>query len=208
MEIFKKYPYKHIHYKVNAGWSKSGVATFSKFPIVRKDVINFQSNYNTSISSDIKINGKMLRLFNCHLESNQLTENDKIMAFRLKDNLDTDNIKGTTLHLSRKLGAAYRVRAPQADTIAALIATSPHPVMVVGDLNDLPSSYAYTKIRGNLKDAFVERGCGLGWTFSESVLRFRIDHILYEPSFELADFKLDNKVRYSDHYPLYCKIIY
>lgn len=208
MEVFRKYPYKHIYYKVTAENWKTGVATFSKFPIIRKSNIQYKSKFNSSIVSDIKIKGKVLRLFNNHLESNQLTQNDKIMAFRLKDNFDTENIKGATLHLSRKLGAAYRVRAPQADTIAALIASSPYPVMVVGDFNDLPSSYAYTKIRGDLKDAFVERGFGLGWTFSESFLRFRIDHILYEPTIELADFKLDNKVRYSDHYPLYCKIIY
>lgn len=130
------------------------------------------------------------------------------MAFRLKDNLDTENIKGTTLHLSRKLGAAYRIRGPQADNVSKHIASSPYPVLVVGDFNDLPSSYAYTKIRGNMKDAFVERGFGLGWTFSESILKFRIDHIFYDDAIELIDFKLDNKVRYSDHYPLYCKINY
>lgn len=208
LNIFKKYPYKHIYYKEDSGWSKLGVATFSKYPIVRKEIVHYESKYNSSIFTDIEIHGKVLRLFNCHLESNQLTENDKMMAFRLKDNLDTENIKGTTLHLSRKLGAAFRIRAPQADTIAGLIAISPHPVMVVGDFNDLPSSYAYTKIRGNLKDAFVERGLGLGWTYSESILRFRIDHIFYEPPLELAYFKLENKVRYSDHYPLFCRIIY
>lgn len=208
MEIFKKYPYQHIYFKVTAENWKTGVATFSKFPIIKKSNIQYKSKFNSSIVSDIQIKGKVLRLFNNHLESNQLTQNDKIMAFRLKDNFDTENIKGATLHLSRKLGAAYRVRAPQADTIAALIANSPYPVMVVGDFNDLPSSYAYSKIRGDLKDAFVEKGFGLGWTFNESLLRFRIDHILYEPSLKLAEFKLENKVRYSDHYPLYCKIIF
>lgn len=109
--------------------------------------------------------------------------------------------------MSRKLGAAYRVRASQADSVSKLVSSSPYPVMVVGDFNDLPSSYAYTKIRANLKDAFVEKGFGLGWTFSEKIFKFRIDHILYDPSIKLVDFKLDNKVHFSDHYPLYCKII-
>lgn len=205
--IFKKYPYKHVYYKVEGQWSKSGVVTFSRFPIVKKSIVNFKSNFNSSIFSDININGKVLRLFNCHLESNNLTESDKNMAIQLKDNFDTENIKGTTLHLSRKLGAAYRVRALQADSVSKQVLESPHPVMVVGDFNDLPSSYAYTKIRGRLKDAFVEKGFGLGWTFSESIFKFRIDHILYDPSLILAEFKLENKVRISDHYPLYCKII-
>jgi len=207
MEIFKKYAYKHVHYKVNGSWSKSGIATFSKFPIINKSTVDYKSNFNSSILSEININGKMLRLINCHLESNNLTESDKNMALQLKDNLDTESIKGTTLHLSRKLGAAYRVRAPQADLVSKLVSSSPYPVMVVGDFNDVPSSYAYTKIRADLNDAFVEKGFGLGWTFSESIFKFRIDHILYDPSIKLIDFKLDNKVRFSDHYPLFCKII-
>jgi endonuclease/exonuclease/phosphatase family metal-dependent hydrolase len=207
IKIFNRYPYKQINYKVKGNWSKSGIATFSKFPIENSSVVNFKSNYNSTIYTDINVKGKMMRLFNCHLESNNLTENDKNMALQLKDNLDTDNIKGTTLHLSRKLGAAYKIRALQADSISAQVALSPYPVMVVGDFNDIPSSYAYTKIRGDLNDAFVQKGFGLGWTFSESIFKFRIDHILFDESFELIDFKLDNKAPYSDHYPLYCRII-
>ncbi len=207
LEIFNKYPYHFIEFKVNTGWSYFGTAIFSKFPIVHKQVIDYQSVYNTSIIADIKIKDKLLRVFNCHLETNNLTENDKVMAIRLKDNFDTDNIKGTTMYLSRKLGAAYRIRARQADVVSEQIAKSPYPVMVVGDFNDLPSSYTYTKVRGDLKDAFVERGFGLGWTFNESIFKFRIDHILYDASLKLVDFKIDNKVRHSDHYPLHCKII-
>lgn len=206
LQIFKKYSYHHIHFKANTGWSFFGNATFSKYPIVSKSVVEYQSNYNTSIISDIDIKGKIIRVFNCHLESNRITENDKVMAVRLKDNLDTENIKGTTMHFSRKLGSAYRIRAKQADMVAKEIEKSPYPVMVVGDFNDLPGSYTYSTIRGEMQDAFVENGFGLGWTFSDSILKFRIDHILHDPSIEIKSFKLDNKAHHSDHFPMYCKI--
>jgi endonuclease/exonuclease/phosphatase family metal-dependent hydrolase len=206
MRIFSKYPYHHIHFKVNTGWSFFGNATFSKFPIVNKSVVEYKSNYNTTIATDVDVNGKIIKVFNCHLESNNITENDKILAVRLRDNFDTDNIKDATMHFSRKLGAAYRIRAKQSDMVSEYIESSPYPVMVVGDFNDLPSSYTYTTIRGNLRDAFVDKGFGLGWTFSDSWLKFRIDHILYDDSFKLKYFKLDNKVKHSDHFPLYCKI--
>lgn len=206
LQIFRKYPYHFIKFKIDQGWSQFGTATFSKYPIVNSFVIDYESQFNTGVCTDIEINGKVMRLFNCHLESNKLTENDKIMALRLRENLATDNIKGTTLYLSRKLGAAYRIRAKQADYVAARIADSPYPVMVAGDFNDVPSSYAYTKVRGNMDDAFVENGFGLGWTFNESIFRFRIDHILYQPDFEIVDFLLDDKVKASDHYPLFCKV--
>ncbi len=207
MMIFKKYPYKHISYKVKNRNSYFGNATFSKYPIINKQTAEIESVNNTVIYSDIKINDKIVRVFNLHLESNKITESDRVIAMRLKNNFDTENLKGTTIHFSRKLGAAYRIRAKQADVVAKAVEQSPYPVMVVGDFNDLPSSYSYTKIRGkDLKDAYVQRGFGLGWTFVEGWMRFRIDHILFDPSFNLKSFKLNNKVRYSDHFPLSCKI--
>ncbi len=124
----------------------------------------------------------------------------------MKDNFDTENIKGTTMHFSRKLGSAYRIRAKQADMVEEEIAKSPYPVMVVGDFNDLPGSYTYSTIRGKMQDAFVDNGFGLGWTFSDSVLKFRIDHILHDEALEIKSFKLDNKAQGSDHFPLFCKV--
>ncbi len=203
--IFSKYPYQMVNYHVNSGWSSFGVATFSKFPIVNRGIINLNSMYNTAIFTDLQIGDTIIRLFNCHLESNKLTESDKQMATRLRDQFDTDVITGTTLHLSRKLGTAYRIRAAQADTIAGYIARSPYAVMVVGDFNDVPYSYAYTRIRGNMKDAFQEKGFGFDYTYNESVFKFRIDQILFDPLIQLNAFKLENEEKGSDHFPLYCK---
>ena len=206
LKIFSKYPYRFISYIVETGWSSYGVAVFSKYPLKNGKTLEFNSSQNTSVHVDVEFNGKMFRLYNCHLETNKLTESDVNMASRLRYELDAEQIKGTTLHLSKKLGAAYPIRAHQADIIAASIETSPYPVLVAGDFNDVPASYAYSKIRGRLKDAFVERGNGLGWTYNASVFRFRIDHILFDPAFKLLDFKLDNNARHSDHFPLMCKM--
>lgn len=204
-EIFSKYPYQQVHYHVNSGWSSFGVATFSKFPIVNKGIIDLNSIYNTAVYTDIQLGDTTVRLFNCHLESNKLTESDKQMATRLRDQFDTEVLTGTTLHLSRKLGAAYRIRAAQADTIASHIEQSPYAVMVVGDFNDVPYSYAYTRIRGRLNDAFQEMGFGFDYTFNESIFKFRIDHILFDPLIQLKAFKLENEEKGSDHFPLYTK---
>ena len=44
----------------------------------------------------------------------------------------------------------------QADTIAKYIQQSPYPVIVCGDFNDVPGSYAYRTVKGNLQDVFVK----------------------------------------------------
>lgn len=201
-----KYPYKHIQYRQNNVSKKSGVATFSKYPIIKKQKIPYQSEYNVSIFSDINIDGKMVRLINNHLESNRLTEKDKGMPITLKDSFNAENLSGVTLHFSRKLGVAYKLRAKQADAVAKVIATSPYKVIVCGDFNDVPASYSYTKIKGSLHDAFSEIGTGFGWTFNEGFYHFRIDFVLYDTTaFVPIEFKVD-KVNYSDHFPVLCKL--
>lgn len=206
LRIFEKYPYKQIVYKASQGWCKYGMAIFSKFRIIKKDTVHIISETNMSIYSDLVINSDTIRLISNHLESNRLTEQDKAKAKELRNNFDTENLTETTLHLSRKLGVAYRIRAAQADFIAKSIEASPYKLIVLGDFNDVPSSYVYTKIKGKkLKDAFAETGTGLGWTFNQFIYRFRIDYLMYDPEFKVVDFNVD-KYKASDHYPVNCKL--
>ena len=206
--IFKKYPYKHIQYKQEGKdtQSYSGVATFSKYPIINKQLINYSSLYNVSIFSDININGKIIRFVNNHFESNRLTEHDKDMPLTLKNNFDTRNLTGITLHFSHKLAVAYRLRAFQADAVAKVITGSPYKVIVCGDFNDVPTSYTYTKVKGKLKDVFSETGNGFGWTYNDRYYHFRIDFVFYDSmAFTPILYKTD-RVNYSDHYPVFCKL--
>ena len=208
IRIFKKYPYKHIQYKqkLKENLKLSGIATFSKYPIINKQLIDYPSYYNVSIFSDINIHGKIIRFVNNHLESNRLTEHDKNMPIMLKNNFDTKDLKGITLHFSHKLAIAYKLRSIQADAVAKIITASPYKVIVCGDFNDVPTSYAYTTVKGKLKDAFAETGNGLGWTFNERYYHFRIDFVFYDPlAFTPIQYKTD-KVNYSDHYPVFCKL--
>jgi endonuclease/exonuclease/phosphatase family metal-dependent hydrolase len=204
--IFSNYPYKHIEIKSKADNILAGIATFSKYPIVNKQRIEYPSHANISIYSDININGTIIRLFNNHLESNGVTEIDKSKPIRLINNFDTDSLAEMTHYFSQKLGTTYKLRAHQADTVASLITKSPYKVIVCGDFNDVPGSYAYTKMKGNLKDAFTEAGNGFGWTYHDLIYRFRIDYVFYDSkAFTVVKYKMD-KVNYSDHYPVLCQL--
>jgi endonuclease/exonuclease/phosphatase family metal-dependent hydrolase len=203
---FRKYKYKHICYVREEKNQIYGIATFSKFPIINRQKVDYPSYANVSIYSDILIQGDTIRLFNNHLESNRLTETDKAMPRKLKDNFDTQNLAGMTLHFSRKLGFAYKLRALQADIVSEEIKKSPYKIIVCGDFNDVPASYAYTKVKGNLCDSFEETGLGIGWTYNEGFYKFRIDYVLYDSkSFSTVSYKTD-KVYYSDHYPVLCQL--
>ncbi len=210
MRIFKDYKYKHVEYKIDKGRNNFGVATFSKYPIVKSEEIEFESDQNSAIYSDIDVNGKLIRLFNCHLESNKITEKDKVLARELttdiREKLDASDLKITTALLKNRLGPAYVLRARQADVIADEIKNSPYKVIVAGDFNDVPVSYAYRKVRGELLDAHDEFSMGPGWTYDQSIFRIRIDFILHDENIRFVSFKKD-KVKYSDHYPQQCEFV-
>ncbi len=94
-----------------------------------------------------------------------------------------------------------KTRGQQAGEIAAGIERSPHPVILGGDLNDVPFSYTYHQLSKNLQDAFTEKGSGLGITFNGSIPALRIDYLLSSPSFKVLDHKILAEDR-SDHFPI------
>ena len=203
--IFEKYKYKYIRYIDEKKPRQTGMATFSKYPILNKQFIDYQSRYNSSIFTDIDVNGTIIRVINVHLESNKVTGMDKVMAKRLKENFDRENISDITQLFSKKLNEAAKIRAKQVDIVADTIKQSPHKVIVCGDFNDVPLSYTYKKMKGNLLDAFAQSGRGVGLTYSNGLYQLRIDYILYDEDFKSTDFKVD-KVNFSDHYPIMCSL--
>ncbi len=208
LKCFKTYPYKYICYVQSEKSRLYGIATLSKFPIIKKQRIYYPSYTNASIYTDIKINNETIRVINNHLESNRLTDNDKSMPLKLKDNFDAEHLKGITLHFSRKLGVAYKLRAHQADEVAKVVKNSPYKIILCGDFNDVPASYAYTTVKGDLNDSFAETGTGLGWTYSQGLYKFRIDYVMYDSTLFAPVNYVSDKVKYSDHYPVKCDLVF
>jgi endonuclease/exonuclease/phosphatase family metal-dependent hydrolase len=203
-KLRKKYPYHHINLSFLQKNNSYGVATFSKYPIKNKQYIDYVSKYNSTIFSDIDINGRIVRIFNCHLESNNITENDKELISNLGEDFKNEKMNEIVNHLSRKLGQSFKLRAKQAKIIADKINQTTIPIILCGDFNDVPVSYAYSTIRGSkLKDSFTESGNGYGHTFNEKFFWFRIDQILHSDDFQAYKFSID-KIKYSDHYPIKC----
>lgn len=94
-----------------------------------------------------------------------------------------------------------RKRALQADYIHRQIELSPYPVIVCGDFNDTPASYAYHRIKGNLTDGFQECGSGYQYTFRQLCKLWRIDYILHSTEFE-GTTNISPDLPYSDHNPV------
>jgi len=193
-------PYEHVVWLSKGSDSKYGIATFSKYPIVKKGRVVFERTYNASIFSDVLIDKKRLRIFNNHLQSTRFKPGD--YRFISNQNRYNDSEKLRALEeISFRLRDAFIKRSRQAREISTHIRRASFPVVVCGDFNDTPVSYTYHTIRHQLKDAFVEAGSGMGITYKGQFPSFRIDYIFYDPAFSIGRFEVGRQ-NLSDHYPV------
>ena len=200
-----KATFSHVTWALSKKGEKNyGIATFSRFPIVNKGDIRFPNTINLSIFTDVKINNDTIRIYNNHLQSVRLRK--KSYSFlKTFNHIDEEEAIDEIKDISLRLKHAFALRAKQAKVIARHIKNSPYPVMVCGDFNDTPVSYSYHKIRGKLKDAFVESGTGIGNTYLGRFPSYRIDYILHSDNIKSSHFKTI-RVNYSDHYPVTCNL--
>lgn len=184
----------------------SSLSIFSKYPILKKGTIDFPNSYNGAIYADLKYKNSTIRVYCFHLQSIGLGS-DEHEIFD-EENLSTLAQNATQKKYQRinsKLKEAFLQREEQANFIAQHIRNSPHPVLVCGDMNDTPSSYAYGQLSQNLTDAFREKGSGLGSTYAGLLPFLRIDYIFTSPGNQVETFEvLSNST--SDHYPIYAHI--
>jgi endonuclease/exonuclease/phosphatase family metal-dependent hydrolase len=184
-----------------------GILTFSRYPIVSKKTINRNNskNYNENFQYvDIKKGDDTVRVFNIHLQSLKFSkENLKYLYDATEEN--KVNIGGSKSIIS-KLKAGFINRKVQSENIQKEISKSPYPVVVCGDFNDVPNSYAYNTVGKNLQNAFAEEGAGIGRTFSNISPTLRIDNIFVGKQFEIEQYVCIQK-KLSDHFPIISDII-
>lgn len=179
---------------------KFGIATFSKYPILRSDFFEFENTSNIIIYSDLLINKDTIRVFNAHMQSIKFEPEDYKFIEKVEISIDSLAIKEAK-PLIIKLRDAYKMRAIQANSLKTLIEMSPHKVIVCADFNDTPISYTYHTVKGGLNDAFIEAGTGFSQTYNGNFPSFRIDYILYSDGIEATEYYCP-KVPLSDHYPI------
>ena len=205
-EALKDYPYKQYH---AAGKSGNGLACYSRYPILSQEQLPYESLYNGTIMYQLNINGDTVVLINNHLESNKLTYEDKKVYVEMIKSPEMDKVEHGARLLISKLAEATAIRARQANAIAHVIDSlnnKGRSIIVCGDFNDTPISYTHRVISQNLDDAFVQSGNGIGISYNQNGFYFRIDNILISKDLKSFDCTVDNHIKDSDHYPIWCYI--
>ena len=163
---FSDYPY---YVKNTREDEVLNLVIFSRYPLENAEDHYFADTYNKFMQVDVQIGPHTFRLFNVHLQTTGIGEDNNLIENAKKRN-------------------------HQAQELQQCIESSPHPIIVCGDFNDTRSSYAYRTIAQHLTDAAEAAGLWqpLGTFFS----LFKIDHIL--SSFTATSYRvIDNNI--SDH---------
>jgi len=192
--------YSHLKILGSGKNRNYGIATFSKFPIIKKGEIIHPGSSSLSIYSDVLIGKDTFRIFNNHLQSFRLKRMERSFIEEMTASSDKATL-GEVKSLSISLKKGFVKRALQAQVVKNQINISPFPVIVAGDFNDTPVSYAYRKLRKGLNDSFVNSGYGAGFTYKGNYPPNRIDYILYDNALINSVFDI-KRIKYSDHYPI------
>jgi len=181
-----------------------GQAIFSKYPIIHSGTISKHGyGVNRIIFVDIKREVDTLRVYNVHLRSFALQEEDKELIQKSASGQVHDE-QGTK-RIGRKLKEAFRHRSEQAKSLRKHIESSPYPCIVAGDFNDTPMSYSVNLIGKGMWNAFQQQGFGWGVTHYTLLPLFQIDYIFCDKGFHVDNYGII-KERLSDHYPIWADL--
>ena len=177
---------------------EAGPALASSYPVKDWTTYMFEdedAGQGRVLQADVETPAGLVRVFNVHLQS---------LHF---DHADYDAVEEGP---SREQGArlwglitdASKARALQAQELVRRMEESPYPVIVAGDFNDTPMSYAMRQLRkGRVRDAFEAASIGWGGTHIGTIPGLRIDGVLVDSTFSIHAHHTHDVVL-SDHRPV------
>lgn len=190
-------------YEDTTYFGSNGLSLYSLFPIIDKCIVPGPDSAHGAIIYRIEKEGDTIIVINSHFVSNSMSEDDKDMYKSIIREPGDKFTKSNVRHLAHKVDKAGVLRAQQADGLVPYLHKLKHlPVILCGDFNDSPLSYVHGQFTNILNDSYTRKGTGPGFSYHQSGMYFRIDHILCSPHWEVRKSVVDNSIKSSDHYPI------
>ncbi len=184
----------------------NGVGIHTRFPIIRRELIPYRSVANGSAAWYLQVGSDTLLVINNHFEGTHLSFEDRETYKEiLKGDLKGDTARTESKKLLVTLAESAAKRAPQIQAVRRYVEEHrQYPIILCGDFNDNPISYSRHEMAEVLNDCFTSTGRGLGLSYNQKGIHFRIDHIFCSDDIQPYNCQIDNKMDASDHYPIIC----
>lgn len=207
-KILNLLPHLPYHHRMPVGHEGNMMACISRYPILKAEQINYKSNANGSVAYLLKLADKdTLVVVNNHLESNHLSQSDRDRYKSLIKRPEETPVKKSSTLLARKIRNAGRSRGSQVDSVAAYVdrqLAMGRSVILCGDFNDTPISYARHRLSQRLTDTYTATANGPGFSFNRDGILVRIDHLMCSGDWQPYSCRVDRSIRASDHFPISC----
>jgi endonuclease/exonuclease/phosphatase family metal-dependent hydrolase len=178
-----------------------GLAIFSKYPIKNSGTVSFDEKYggNAVIYIDVLVGGRLMRIYNVHLQSISFDPQDYAYLDQIKKKMDPKLMPSK--RIVWMLRSAFEKRSAQVDILKAHMDSCKIPYLIAGDFNDTPASYAVTQLTERLNRSFEKQGSGFGRTYNGKFPNFQIDYIAATKNIKIINHKVINS-KLSDHFPV------
>lgn len=176
-----------------------GTSIYSAYPFRDKGFVYLGGNTKYAAWADIIFPNETVRVYSVHLSSNMISSKTNVLM--QERDLSKSSTWSNINSILARYGKYSGQRQQQLNVLMDHIAKSPHPILLCGDLNDVPQSYIYAKLSENLEDSFTKSKPGIGSTYAGSLPGLRIDYILSDPVLHVVDHKVLPQY-FSDHFPI------
>lgn len=193
---YKIYSGDQVNKYWGGGISHHGTMLFSRIPV--SDSGRIFMGHEHAIWLDVALKGKPLRVCTAHLSSLGLYADTTEKSSSENVYKITYERKGS---VARKIKHIAVQHEKEAVILDSAFRRSSKPVIFCADMNSVPASYTYHKIRGEMQDAYLEKGFGLGNTYYGLSPTLRID-VCFADKRLLAGSCIVKREHLSDHYPL------
>ncbi|MEE1207565.1 MAG: endonuclease/exonuclease/phosphatase family protein [Muribaculaceae bacterium] len=151
----------------------------------------------------LDIHGRRVALYNVHLASIGLNDDDKRLYRDITGLKKGHSVKEVKNAFFGKIETAAAHRASQVESLVGDIRkTGGTNVVVCGDFNDVPGCWALRKLEdAGLSEVYPKVGFGYMNTYNRNRFYFQIDHVLWRGEMQPKSMKRA-KVMWSDHYPV------
>lgn len=182
-------------------WDSTGIAIYTRYPQVNHGAVMQPGNQKKlqAIFVDVKFKNRIFRIYTTHLQPSDFDSTEHIYLHNLPHTGKFSWHESTLI--CNKLKIAFQKRSAQVALIKQHMAKCPYPYIIAGDFNDTPISFSVNEISRGLKNAFIEKGSGLGITYYGDFPHLQIDYILAGPQFDILNYRILTE-RVSDHYPV------
>ena len=197
--------YNHYYgTRTSSGGRPSGTVVFSRLPISYVSRID-----NSKLMVELMQEGQRLRVCCVHMDSYQFDNKDREELERMRHG-EVQESSRRTLGKVKETILSHETEWEQ--RLKPVVTGSSVPMVLAGDMNDIPGSWLYRQITKEMKDTYCEKGMGFVTTYNggdEQLLpigsgwlpKFRIDMVFHSDGLRTLSYRRI-KTRMSDHYPV------